>query len=397
MRVLLLTNLFPTPRDQNRGLFTAQLAREMARQCDLRVAVPLPWMPPAPLGSLLPERYREFAFSDRTQQLDGVRVDFPRYLMVPKISERWHAGLMYAGLRRYAQRLHREFPFEVINAQWLYPDGVAAVRLGQLLKVPVVLTGLGCDVNEFIFTNDKGRQTRQALEAARAVTVVSNELAAVLDREGLARGRVTTIANGVDTHRFSPGSRAHARQELGLAPEQSLVVCISRLSHEKGVHVLIEAAATLARECAVTIAIVGEGVERDALTARINTLGLAASIRLIGAVPHATVPTWLTAADVVCMPSLREGHPNAAMEALACGRPLVASGVGALKSMITEGLGLLVEPSDPSALAGALRSALEQQWDPARISASVANASWAATATSYVRTLHNAAASHGQV
>jgi teichuronic acid biosynthesis glycosyltransferase TuaC len=394
VKVLLLSNLFPTSRDRNRGLFTAQLASEMARLCDLRVAVPLPWTPSGTIASrILPARYREFALLDASCCINGVEAEYPRYAMLPKISERWHARLMYAGLRGYLTRMRRTFSFQVINAHWLYPDGVAAVRLGRMLGVPVVLTGLGCDINEFLFAKDKRSQIIQALHDADAITVVSQELATVLTTQGVSSDRIATIANGVDTSRFAPAPRGLARHKLGLNEHQPLVVCVSRLSPEKGVHVLVEAGSLLARhKPGVSIVVVGEGPDKTALTERIKTLGLDASLRLIGAVPHAAVATWLAAADVVCMPSMREGHPNAAMEALACGRPLVASRVGALRSMIGDHAGVLVEPGDPSALASALTAALEHGWDAARIASSVANDSWAAAATGYVDVLRTVVA-----
>jgi glycosyltransferase involved in cell wall biosynthesis len=389
VKVLLFTNLFPTPSDPNRGLFTAQLAREMASRCELRVCVPLPWTPTGRFAAqFLPERYREFALVPDHMQVEGLEVDYPRYPLLPKVSERWQARLMRFGLGRYLARLRRRFAFDVINAQWLYPDGTAAVALAKTIGVPVVLTGLGCDVNEFLFRAEKRGQILGALEHASAITVVSRELANVLETQGIPAERITTIPNGVDTARFHPASREAARLQLGIDPARPLIVCISRLSQEKGVQVLVEAAALLTKRIpGVLITVVGEGPQRDALEGRIRQLQIVESMTLVGSVRHRDVAAWLAAANVACMPSLREGHPNAALEAMACGRPLVASRVGSLASMINDKLGRLVPPNDPSSLAKALEEVLAQDWNDAAIAQSVEGSSWSAAAERYLSVL----------
>jgi len=389
VKALLFTNLFPAPNDPIRGLFSSQLAEELARLCDLQVAVPLPWVPANSLWQdVLPEKYRALAVSRPSGTHHGVPVDYLRYFMVPKIAERLHADLMVWGVRRSLHRLRRRFPFDVVNAHWLYPDGVAAIRLGRELDVPVVLTGLGCDVNEFLAAPGVGDQIRSALAKAAAITTVSVELARVLIKAGVPPERVQVIPNGVDAALFHPASRTEARSQLRLEQSGSIVVCVSRLSSEKGVHVLVEAAAAISVERPdARIYVIGDGPERQSLSRQIIDLGLTHLVQLAGSVPHANIATWLAAANVVCLPSLREGHPNAAMEAFSSGRPLVASRVGALQSMVDERLGILVEPDNPAALARALCAAMSTDWDSGIIAAAVANASWAASAQRYAEVM----------
>jgi teichuronic acid biosynthesis glycosyltransferase TuaC len=297
---------------------------------------------------------------------------------------------MEFGVRRAIGAMHRRKPFDVINAHWMYPDGVSAARLGAKLGVPVVLTALGCDVNDDLESAAKRPRILAATRAAAAVTAVSQPLADRLEAAGVPKQKLHVIPNGVDTTRFAPRDRAASRAALGLG-ESPLVVCVSRLSHEKGVDVLVDALATLrARVPAARVAVVGEGAEHAALDQRIAAAGLGDVVRLVGAVPHASVPTWMAAADVVCMPSRREGHPNAAMEALACGRPLVASRAGALTALVTAARGITVEPGDAAALGGALADALTRDWDAEGIAASVREDSWARAAQGYVRVYREA-------
>ena len=245
MRALLFSNLFPTSRDPNRGLFTRQIAAELGRLCDLEVAVPLPWFPSGKLAARLAPAYaREFGALAARQEFDGVLATYPRYPLIPRLSERSHDRFMYLGVRGAVARRHQEKPFDVINAHWLYPDGVVAVRIGAQLKLPVVLTGLGCDVNEDLRNPAKRSRILEALHGAAAITTVSQPLADVLIEVGVPSERITVIPNGVDTTRFTLGDQAEARRTLGLG-DHPLVVCVSRLSHEKGVDVLVDAALSL--------------------------------------------------------------------------------------------------------------------------------------------------------
>lgn len=391
MRALLFSNLFPTSADPNRGLFTRQLATEINRLCALDVAVPLPWFPSNALAArLLPAYARDFGSLAPRLDWDGFKAIYPRYPLLPRVSERLHDRLMVLGVRRAITALHRTQPFDLINAHWMYPDGVAAARLGAQLGIPVVLTGLGCDVNDDLGHPTKRARILASTRAAAAVTAVSQPLADRLEAAGVPRHKLHVIPNGVDTTRFSPRERFASRRTLGL-DDSPLVVCVSRLSHEKGVDILIDAVRSLhASMPAVRVAVVGEGAEHEALERRIADSGLIGVVRLVGVVPHEAVPTWMSAADVVCMPSRREGHPNAAMEALACGRPLVASRAGALTTLVTAARGITVAPGDPEALGGALAAALSRSWDATSIAASMRDDSWARAAQGYVRVYREA-------
>lgn len=392
MRALLFSNLFPTSADPTRGVFTRQLAAELNRLGEIEVSVPLPWFPGNPLvARLFPAYAREFGSIGAHQQWDGVTAHYPRYALIPKLSERAHDQLMYFGVRASVARRHREQRFDVLNAHWLYPDGVAAMRIGADLKLPVVLTALGCDVNDDLNHPIKRPRILAAAHAAAALTTVSQPLADGLAAAGIPSHKITVIPNGVDTARFSPRDRTACRDALGLS-ERPTVVCVSRLSHEKGVDLLVAAARELVTKLPdAHVFIVGEGLMRADLVRQIAALGLGSVVRLVGGVAHDKVAEWMGAADVVCMPSRREGHPNAAMEALACGRPLVASRTGALTTLITAARGLTVAPGDARALGTALISALQRSWDNAAIAASMREDSWARAAAAYLRVYQQAA------
>lgn len=391
MRVLLFSNLFPTRAEPTRGLFTWQLARELASLCELTVAVPLPWFPGGGVARRLwPKHAQQFGNIGTEWNREGVDAHYLRYPLVPRLSESRQAQLMEFGVGHSIRRLYAERRWDVINAHWLYPDGVAAVHLATRLRTPVVLTALGCDVNEFLDDRRKSAQIMASLRKAAAVTAVSAALGDALVARGVPRSKLTVIPNGVDALRFHPRDRAECRTSLSLPQGDLLVACVSRLSPEKGIDTLIDAAPRLfERVPAARIALIGDGPERMYLESKVARSGLQQRVRFVGNVGHETVALWLGAANAVCIPSLSEGHPNAAMEALASGRPLVASRVGALPSMILPGVGQLVEPANATDLADALTRVLAMPWDSSAISATVHGSSWAAAARHYLAVMES--------
>jgi glycosyltransferase involved in cell wall biosynthesis len=265
----------------------------------------------------------------------------------------------------------------VLFAQAILPDGLAAVLLGRWTRAPVACLGRGTDVHGL----ESASRLARALAAftvrrAAAVGVVAHGLVGHL--ETLARGRrVTVLPNGIDLARFTPGNRATARAAVGLPPDASVILYVGRLAPRKGLGVLLEAFAQLSYEVPrAVLALVGSGPLEPELAAAAKRLRVATRVHFAGEVAHRDVATWMRAADVLALPSEAEGFPNAVREALACGRPVVATPVGDVPSVVTPAVGSLVPVGDAAALGAALATVLRTQWDSAAIRRSVAGMSW---------------------
>lgn len=386
MKVLLFSNLFPIPREPSRGVFVAQLAQALQAHATVHALVPLPWVPrSATLRGVLPHAARVFQDVPASLQWRGVDASIVRYPMIPGMGRRRQASFMARAARSTAERLHRTIGFDLVNAHWLDPDGIAAAEIARDLNLPLVLSARGCDVNLNLTLPFLRERLLTAVQAAAAVTTVSPQLRAALVQAGVQADHVTAIPNGVDTARFFVRSRAAARAALELPREARLIVCVSRLSEEKGVDVLVEAMAHPAVAArGATLMLVGDGPMREALTARVASLGIASAVRFVGAVSHDSAAEWFAAADVCCLPSLREGYPNVVLEALACGRPMVASKVGAIPDMLSDASGILVPAGNSDALGLALGEALGREWDEGAIAASVEGMSWPRAAQAYL-------------
>jgi teichuronic acid biosynthesis glycosyltransferase TuaC len=391
LRVLVFTNLFPIPEDPTRGIFTWQLAQEIRELCDVTVVCPLPWFPRWRFLRRFKQWYG-FARVPGKYEFRGMQVHSPKYPMLPKVSEPLLGVLMFLGTFATVWRLHRRKRFDVINPMWLYPDAVAAGWIGKLLGIPLVPTALGCDVNLFLGERVKRGQILAMLSRAPAITAVSEALRERMVAEGIPPDRISTTPNGVDADLFFVRDRLKSRQELGLPADGSLIVYVGRLSEEKGLPTLIEAAGRLCRKGReFRLCLVGEGPLMATLQARIAELGVKESIRFVGREDHHRIAVWLGACNVLCLPSLREGCPNVVLESLSSGRPVVASRVGAIPDLVSAGTGILVDAQDAEQLATALDKALDRGWNEARIAASTSAYSWRGAAMRY-RKAYQAAA-----
>jgi glycosyltransferase involved in cell wall biosynthesis len=177
--------------------------------------------------------------------------------------------------------------------------------------------------------------------------------------EKIPESKLATIPNGIDLQpvRTDP---ARLRQELGISPATTVIGTAGRLTHQKGMEFLIQAAGLLApRFPDLTVLIVGEGSEQNALQEMVRSAGLQDRVRLLGL--RMDIPDLLALFDIYALPSRWEGLPMAILEAMAASLPIVASAVGGVPTAVREGVnGLLVPPENPVALAGALEKLLDE-------------------------------------
>jgi glycosyltransferase involved in cell wall biosynthesis len=251
----------------------------------------------------------------------------------------------HAALARDVAMAARRFRPDVAYAHFLVPAGLLAVIAG---RAPAVVTAHGQDVENAVRSRIVRAATRLTIRRASGIVAVSRWLAARLETVAPeAQGRVEVIDCGVDLDRFSPGDADAARAELDWRPRGTAFVCAGSLSERKNV---LRLASAFSRRGEGSLAFVGDGPLRGALEGR-------RAVHLAGTVPHDVVPRWLRAADVVCQPSLVEPFGLATLEALACGRPVVATSVGGPPEFVPPDGGVLVDPDDDDALVAALERA----------------------------------------
>jgi glycosyltransferase involved in cell wall biosynthesis len=238
----------------------------------------------------------------------------------------------------------------VLDAHYFYPDGVAAAWIGERLRIPVVITARGSDVNVVARHAVPRRLILWAARRAAAIVTVSESLRAELIRLGVPEHRIRTLRNGVDLEKFSPGDQAASRSSLGLS--RLTLLSVGRLVGGKGHSLVVEALRALP---AWDLVIAGDGPQRAGIEELAAKWGLGGRVRLTGALTHASLIDYYRAADVLVLASASEGMPNVVLEAMACGTPVVASAVGGIPEILAPGIGRIVSERTPAAIAAAIR------------------------------------------
>lgn len=373
LRVLTLSTLFPDPTRPNFGVFVERQAQALAALPDVEVRVVAPiGLPPGPLTRH--PHYRALAALPGEEQRNRLHVHRPRFLALPFTQGRFHARNLARALVPVLDRVREQFRFDVLDASFFFPDGPAAVALGRRYGVPVSIKARGADIHHWGRAGATAGQVRAAGRNASGLLAVSAAMARDMVALGLPAPRVHYT--GVELDRFAPvADRAAAKAALGVAG--GLVIAVGALIPRKGHALVIDAVSRLP---GVTLAIAGEGPERDRLAALAERLGVQDRVRLLGAIPHAALPQWLAAADVMALASESEGLANAWVEALACGTPVVITEAGGARELVTSPFAGRVVARDAAAFRNAIAGLLAAAPDPAAVRRHAERFTWQANA-----------------
>jgi len=353
VRLLTFTTLFPNAEQPNHGIFVENRLRHLVATGEVAAVVlaPVPYFPfSSPrFGDLA--RYASVA---RLEQRHGLAIHHPRYPVIPRVGMSLAPNLLYwASLRAARKLIAAGEKFDLIDAHYVYPDGVAAVRLGAALGLPVVLTARGSDVTQLPDYAIPRRLIRNAIGRAAGLIGVSSALRDRLIALGAPPERTLVLRNGIDTAMFHPPpDRAAARAALGLT--RTTLISVGGLIARKRHHLTIAAMRLLPD---VDLLLVGEGPERAALQAQIDAAGLSGRVRLVGPVPHARLPAYYGAADASVLASSREGWANVLLESMACGTPAIASDIAGNPEVVqAPEAGLILRANTAEGIAAAVRA-----------------------------------------
>ena len=330
LRVLTLSTLFPDASRPNFGVFVERQTLGLAAHPDveLRLVAPV-GLPPWPLSRHA--RYAALADLPEHEQWKRLDTSRPRFTTLPGTAGRFHVRALVRRLVPLLSEIRRDFAFDVIDAEFFFPDGPAAVALGQYFGVPVSIKARGADIHHWGSAPATAAQVIAAGQAADGVLAVSHAMRGDMAALGIPAGKIRVHHTGVDLDRFAACDRATAKLAYGVPGP--LIVSLGALIPRKGHDVVTAAMPSLP---GATLLIAGEGPERSALEAQIAALGLGNRVRLLGSVPHGDLPALLAAADVMALASASEGLANAWVEALACGTPIVITDAGGAGEVVTD-------------------------------------------------------------
>jgi teichuronic acid biosynthesis glycosyltransferase TuaC len=388
IKVLSLSTNYPRPTEKGRGLFVRSRLQHLGKLLPVRVVSPVAWIDYAAkevMGGYPSPRLKD----------GSVEVFYPRWFYPP------HGGVvnawfLAARMLPFLRRVRQEFPFSVIDAHFGHPEGVAAALIATVTGVPFTVTLRGSEV---LHAASRGRRRWMgwALRRAARVITVAESLRRFAIGLGVDPERVRTIPNGVDADVFHPRPRASVREKLQTPADRPVILTAGHLIELKGHHRAVRALAELHRKGRVAELWIAGGAGRAAsfekeILREVRDHGLEESVRFLGALSQEELAAHMSAADVFCLASSREGWPNVVHEALACGTPVVATNVGGVEDMLpAREYGIVVPPADQAELTAALGCAVGQPWNREAIAAWGRSRSWTTVAAETADILAEAA------
>jgi len=342
LRVLTLATLFPNGARPTLGVFVERQAAALAARPGVAVEVVAPiGLPPWPLA--LHPHYAALRALPEREDWHGLIVHRPRYRTWPKIGQAGTARRMADALLPLLREIRARFPFDVIDAEFFWPDGPAAMRLAAALGLPFSIKARGSDIHFWGARPGIADQIVAAGRAADGLLAVSGALKADMVALGLPAERIRVHHTGIDLDRF----RADAAARDG--PPR--LVTVGNLVPRKGQEVALGA---LERIPEASLTFVGDGPDRNRLQGIAHERGLADRVRFLGSRPHEELPALLAAADVMILPTHSEGLANVWVESLACGTPVVTCDVGGAREIIDRPEAGRLVPRDADAFAAAV-------------------------------------------
>ncbi len=380
LQVLLLVDFLPDsshpdPWLKNKNIFVYRQVLKVSERNPMDCPVLIPRLPGLVQAFYMLRGLTVKFPKPRNEQDGGICYRTVRYNHLPKryIRSKTAALLNWASVHGKK--------FDLIHCHTLYDLGVCALELKKQLKIPLVVTAYGTDIN-WLFEDDFSRRaspeidraTRKILAGADAAIGVSRDLCGKLEQLGVTPAKINWVPNGVDRELFAPGDKTSERERLGWERDDKIILYVGNILETKGLGELVEAVFLLDKKGAANnlrVKIAGpDGGYKNEMVGKITLKNLGGKFDFLGRVDHDKIAGLMRAADIFCLPSWREGWPNVVIEALACGTPVVATTVGGIGEIITDPeQGLLVPPREPAKLAEALEAALERDWSVDKITA----------------------------
>jgi teichuronic acid biosynthesis glycosyltransferase TuaC len=380
MKILTFSTLYPHAARPSHGIFVETRLRHLlaSGRVESRVVAPVPWFPSrnARFGE-----YAVHARAPREEQRHGIQVLHPRYPLLPKIGMTISPLLLACAVTPLVERVLRSYPFDLIDAHYFYPDGVAAAMIGKRLGKPVVITARGTDVNLIPRYRLPRAMIRWAARRASGMITVARALKDDLVRIGVPGERIEVLRNGVDLRLFRPVERDAARVRLGFS--RVTLLSVGHLIPRKAHDLVIRALRSLP---AMDLVVIGDGPERGALEALARDSAVADRVRFVGSVSQDELRSYYGAADALILASSREGWANVLLESMACGTPVVASRAGGSPEVVSAPeAGVLMAERTPEAVVEGVQRLFARHPDRAATRRYAEQFSWEETTRGQLR------------
>jgi teichuronic acid biosynthesis glycosyltransferase TuaC len=350
MKIVTFTTLFPNVVQNHHGIFTETTLKHQLATTEIQanVVAPVPWFP-----SKSPRfgRYGAYASIPLLEHRIGVNVHHPRYFLPPKVGMNIAPFSLAKAALPVMKKIAATDGFDVIDAHYFYPDGVAATLLGIYFKKPVIVSALGTDINlipQYPFARS---MIKWAGERSSAMITVCDALKREMIAMGMNGKKIHALRNGVDLKLFYPVDKSSARTALGIT--NFTILSVGHLDPRKGHDRTISALRYLP---GIDLIIVGGGVDKTELEKLALSEGVHDRVRFVAPIPQAELRSYYSACDAMVLASSREGWANVLLESIACGTPVVASNVWGTPEVIqSPEAGVLIAENTPRGIADGIQ------------------------------------------
>ncbi|WP_371375773.1 glycosyltransferase [Thalassotalea aquiviva] len=355
-RVTLFTSLYPNPVNPYLGTFNFQQYSLLAKQVELNIVVPIPWL-------MWVKNLGKFR-----QLTTPSHITYFPFFHIPKVLQSFNSFFLFFSVLLSIKPARVLAKSDMVIASFALPDGVCCALLKKLFGFKLLIQCLGTDVNYHSEKAFNKTLLRWAFKQADGVFTVSKNLQTKVTNI-LPGVRVKTIYNGVNFDKFQ------LKEARPKTPRT--ILFIGNLIPTKGVFELIDAANILLKSNpSLRFQFIGNGPEFNNLKKQAAELNISSYIDFLGHQNHDKIVSFIQLADVLILPSHREGVPNVIVEAIACGTPVVATKVGGIPEVVNDKNGILIDTSAPNHIVEGVKLCLQKDWLPAQVRNSISNLTW---------------------
>ncbi|MBT5072534.1 MAG: glycosyltransferase [Kordiimonadaceae bacterium] len=371
MDILTLTTLYPNALQPRHGIFVKNRLQAMDKLDNFsrKVIAPVPqckWI------RKLTDRYKLYEDMPEHENQDGIDIYHPKYFTLPSMGLFDNASSMAKAAEDIIEDLYPgSDTFDVVDGQYLYPDGVAAYKVASNHNKPLILTARGSDVNHWMENKKARDQILEAIDYSSKVICVSDALKQALLTYGVPESKLTVIINGIDPENFNADIKPNPLRE-------KYYLSVGNLIGLKGHHITLNAFAELSKK---RLIIVGDGEQRRALKKQAKELGIQKRVQFIKHLDQKKLAEFYAGATATILMSSMEGMPNVVLESLATGTPVIACDVGGVSEVLNEDNGILLQGRDEYSLINAIDKIKSLNQSREQISDSVKQYRWTDVAT----------------
>lgn len=349
-RILYLSRNYPNNIFGTNGLWVEGLVREMASFHDVRVIAPVPYSPPFLPPTSSYARYRKILTHEN---INGVDIYRPRFISPPGYWLHGYLGdMIYQCIVNKIDKYREKFPFDLIHAQFSYPDGYIGARLAKRYNIPLVITEHASWIPWMVDYPRARKKAVWATQVSSAVIAGSHYLSKTISGFIDEPEKLNLIPIGVNRQLFKP-------EESSTRRRSDRIIYVGRIHVTKGVDILFRAMSLLIKRNAdIKLTLVGGDLgfknfqlQEEKMRSLATELGINSNLEFAGTQPPEKVVEYVQQSALLVLPSRRESFGAVLTEALACGIPVVATRCGGPEDFIKEGVGILVDKENPEALA----------------------------------------------